>query len=165
MMEITESLLKRFWEKVDQRGPDECWEWVAGKDNANYGILRVGGRNHGASRISWEIHFGPIPEGLFVCHSCDNPPCVNPRHLWTGTNEDNIRDRHRKGRSSGGRQSGETNPQAKLTSTDVKRIRLEAASGRKQVDIAQEYQISQQQVSKIVLLERWRNLAVERPAP
>jgi hypothetical protein len=92
----------RFWEKVDKPGgADACWLWTGTPDVNGYGKLWwFDHTNKGkfAHRISWELHNGPIPDGLFVLHSCDNPPCVNPKHLFLGTQLDNMRDMVAKGR-------------------------------------------------------------------
>lgn len=93
----------RFWAKVDKSG--DCWVWTASvfRERLGYGKFQTGS-NRGESRVayahrvSWELHFGPIPNGLFVCHHCDNPPCVRPDHLFLGTAADNVRDMDRKGR-------------------------------------------------------------------
>lgn len=85
----------KFWKKVDRRGPDECWKWTGAINQAGYGAF---GNNH-AHRTSYEITYGPIPDGLFILHKCDNPPCVNPNHLFVGTHQDNMRDMISKGRA------------------------------------------------------------------
>jgi hypothetical protein len=93
----------RFWEKVDVRGPTECWPWLAAGGRAGCGRLRIGnnrwGRLVNAPRVAWFISRGEWPpENKHVCHRCDNPPCCNPAHLWLGTNSDNQRDCVTKGR-------------------------------------------------------------------
>lgn len=91
----------RYWAKVDKRGPDECWPWVAYRHGAGYGRINRGPAKAGqvfAHRVSWEIHYGSIPDGLYVLHRCDNPPCQNPAHLFVGTTADNMRDKVAKGR-------------------------------------------------------------------
>jgi hypothetical protein len=87
---------RRFWSKV-QKGPD-CWTWAGSRSAKGYGRLNVGGAVCQAHRVSWELHRGAIPSDLFVLHRCDNPPCVNPDHLFLGTALDNSRDMVSKGR-------------------------------------------------------------------
>lgn len=93
---------ERFWTKVDIRSKDECWEWQAGKNRQGYGKFRLGGRDSKtvhAHRVAWELHNGqPFPDGLMGCHTCDNPPCVNPHHIVPGTGSFNQQDMLRKGR-------------------------------------------------------------------
>lgn len=80
----------RFWAKVSQS--DGCWQWTGATTSWGYGVLRVKGHNVHAHRVSWELHNGPIPEEMFVCHKCDNPQCTNPEHLFIGTARDNALD-------------------------------------------------------------------------
>jgi len=112
-----------FWQKVDRRGPDECWEWTGSRHGKGYGMVGVGSRIvDKAHRVSWRMHNGLIPEGMHVLHHCDNPPCVNPAHLFIGTNDDNVRDKIAKGRQRV--PCGEAHGNAKLTERDVIEIRL-----------------------------------------
>lgn len=151
------ALCDRFWSKVDKRGPDECWPWKAHADQNGYGRIYGHSRVLRAHRVSWEMHNGPIPEGggyhgTCVLHRCDNPRCVNPAHLFLGTNADNAADRNSKGRSKGGCLRGEANPQAKLTEAQIADIR---ASEDVQHVIAARFGISQQHVSNVRRGGRW----------
>lgn len=107
-------LAERFWEKVSVKGPDDCWEWTGGKFADGYGAISVDGKPERASRVS-AILDGRDPQKLHVRHSCDNPPCVNPKHLLIGTAEQNMEDK-----VSRGRQFRPT----KLTNSQVKKIRM-----------------------------------------
>lgn len=93
------TLLERFFAKIDF-GPHTsgCHIWIGGKNQQNYGQFNAGGKQFRAHRFCYLTFIGPIPEGMFVCHSCDNPPCVNPDHLWIGTAKDNSDDKFKKGR-------------------------------------------------------------------
>lgn len=87
---------ERFWDKVVKT--ESCWLWDASVDRKGYGKINHNGKPKSAHRLSYEIAYGPIPEGMFVCHKCDNPPCVRPDHLFIGTNKDNMADMKSKGR-------------------------------------------------------------------
>src|SRR3954470_5960578 len=138
--------VERFWPKVERRGSDECWPWVGARQQTGYGILFKSSRPrrwHLAHRLSWELHNGPIPGGLHVLHRCDNPPCVNPAHLFLGTQADNNRDRGRKGRNGGHKIRGAANGRAKLSPTDVAAIRRAYGDGATQVALAARFGVSQ----------------------
>jgi hypothetical protein len=93
------SYTEKFWEKVKLSGLDDCWMWQATKDGNGYGMMKTNGRHERAHRVSHTLLKGTIPNGLFVCHTCDTPGCVNPAHLFLGTNDDNMKDMVAKGRS------------------------------------------------------------------
>src|SRR5687768_2088481 len=124
---ITRPLADRFWEKVDKRSPNECWNWVAAREHFGYGRVRFAHTHLLAHRVSWELTFGLIPHGQFVLHRCDNPSCVNPAHLFLGSTADNVTDRNRKNRQA--RQKGEKNGGSKLTIAQIQEIRARHAQG------------------------------------
>lgn len=135
---------------------DACWLWTAGKTSAGYGELHDGRRIITAHRYSWEKTNGPIPPGVFVCHHCDTPPCVNPAHLFLGTPGDNVRDAAAKHRLRPGNTVGEHNPAAKLTTADVVAIRqrsLPPSVGRQRLAI--EYGVSLATIKAIVSRRLW----------
>ena len=97
----TVKLETRFWSKVSIREKDECWPWTGKRDRDGYGKIRNHYKEVRAHRLSYELNIGDIPMGLVVCHSCDNPCCVNPKHLWVGTQQDNNKDKALKNRARG----------------------------------------------------------------
>lgn len=127
-----------------------CWVYSGFTDRRGYG--RIGGKM--AHRAAWERANGPIPEGMFVCHHCDRPPCINPAHLFVGTPQDNVDDKVRKGRQS--RLIGERNANVKLTAAEVRDIRLRySAGGVYMKDLAALFGVSQGHVSDIVNFRKW----------
>jgi len=87
----------RFWAKVAVKESNECWEWLAGKDKDGYGRFRYGKQKARANKVAWEITNGSIPTGRLICHTCNNPKCVNPNHLYLGTHKSNVDDRQNSG--------------------------------------------------------------------
>ena len=146
---------ERFWPKVDKSG--ECWVWTGYRNPSGYGELHRGRRGTGmvrAHRFSWELANGPIPRGLCVLHRCDNPPCVNPDHLWLGTKADNQRDMASKGRGTKTGLPGESNPNARLTRVEIHAIR--SASGESGNWLATKYGVTRNHIYTIRARRNWR---------
>ena len=153
----------RFWEKVDKRGQDECWPWTGFLNKYGYGQIGRGGKYGGqrlSSRLSYELHFGIVPDDLDVCHHCDNPACVNPSHLFLGTHADNMRDCWSKGRGrcDGAGRRGSTNGNHRLTEIQVETIRDLAKSGRSYRGLARQFSVSKTLVSFIVRRTVWTHI-------
>ena len=146
-----------FWKAVDKSG--DCWSWTGWCNPDGYGEFKMSYRTYLAHRLSYELANGEIAPGLCVCHSCDNPACVNPSHLFLGTQADNVRDRVSKGHCA--RVVGEDNPHSKLTADDVLAIRRLFASGKSKRSTAKGFDISHRQVTRIVNREQWGWLAAE----
>ena len=161
-MLIDDIVLKRFWQKVNINEVDSCWIWIAARNRQGYGEFFVNGKLMRAHRVSWMIMRGNIPSGLFCCHHCDNPPCVNPKHLFLGTQNDNMVDAIKKERNnlSGiiGRK-GEKNRQAKLTERDVLLIRdLYKNADYTKYKLSNIFSVSTQQIHWIVTNRRWTHI-------
>lgn len=160
MME-SKSLRQRFDEKY-QVLPNGCWEWT-GYKYQGYGRIGIwnGRRTKSAKayRVAFELFNGPIPQDSQVLHSCDNPSCVNPAHLRLGTHLDNMRDKNERGRQKlPPRVRGSGHHMSKLTESDVLAIR-QLAGTMSQSKIADQFGISFQQVSMIVLRKNWKHVA------
>jgi hypothetical protein len=150
----------RFWEYVNQDTGTNCWHWQSTLNKRGYGRIRNRAVNLMAHRFSWELHNGPIPDGLFVCHSCDNPRCVNPAHLWLGTRQDNMDDMMTKGRGSNPPvRRGDANNNATLTERDVRDIRARVANGETYTAIATTYSIHRSTAADIAKRKTWAHVA------
>jgi len=111
---LTSKDKSRFWAKVDKSGPNGCWLWTAAKDKDGYGRFQLQGRPVYAQRVAYQLCVGPIGQGLLALHRCDNPPCVNPAHLFLGSVRDNAEDASTKGRAATGERSGShTHPECR----------------------------------------------------
>jgi hypothetical protein len=150
---IAQKDLNRFWAKVDKSG--DCWEWMAYKQP--YGQYWNGKRLVQAHRFSYELANGPIPDGLCVLHNCDNPGCVNPAHLFLGTQKDNIRDALEKGRLVN--QKGENNPRSILTEKKVLTVRAEYKTGKTSCrKLGREHGIDYKHINNIINRKNWSHI-------
>jgi len=158
----------RFWAKVDtSAGMDGCWLWTGALTEAGgYGRFdAVKGQSGRAHRFAYELLVGPIPDGLLVCHHCDNPPCVNPSHLFIGTAKDNVADMVRKDRVWRGgvpadrQPRGERHYMARLTEAQVRELRARAGAGEVQAALAREYGVADETVSAIMHRRTWAHVA------
>lgn len=118
---------------------DDCWEYRFWQTGRGYGRVWIGATTMHAHRFAWELAYGPVPSGMLVCHRCDNPPCVNPEHLFLGTPRDNARDRDAKGRHRGN---------VKISPTDREDIRALHAAGMSQAAIARKYAVSKPTITR-----------------
>ncbi len=136
----------RFWAKVDKS--KDCWEWTGYRMTDGYGVIRIDKEMVLAHRFSYELQNGPTPDGACVCHSCDNPACVNPAHLWIGTHADNMQDKtnkNRRGRS------------AKLTESQITEIRRRYTNDHvTQKMLAVEYGVCRENIGYIVRRDTWQ---------
>jgi hypothetical protein len=149
---MSKPLAERFWAKV-KRG-NACWIWKAYRNANGYGTIGQGGRQAPhllAHRVSWMIHFGPIPEKLAVLHKCDNPACVKPSHLFLGTHDDNMKDAAVKGRTA----KGEGHGLSKLKKSAIFLIRSMEC---RQTEIADTFGITQSNVSRIRNNHTWKHI-------
>lgn len=144
---------ERFMSKVDTSG--ECWIWTGYRDKKmGYGMFWMNGTMRLSHRVAYEMFNAPIEGGLHVCHSCDNPACVNPSHLWLGTNADNVADKIAKRRDRNLR--GQEHPMAKLNEDIVRWIRQSDLSGRA---LAKELGVDRTTIQYIRQRKLWRHVA------
>ena len=180
-MAVKQDISVRFWSKVYVDGPllahvvelGQCWMWTGARFRQGYGQINIGRRrNDGAHRLSWRLNCGAIPDGLRVCHHCDNPGCVRPGHLFLATAKGNFEDMCKKGRrkiATGDRRNfarhpeqlprGENHRCAKLTEERVRHLRARVAAGERQVDLAREVGISRSSMSSLILRESWKHVS------
>lgn len=149
--------MKRFWDKVDISG--DCWEWKATTITGGYGHFGLNGELVLAHRFSYSLVYGEIPEGMCICHHCDNPGCVRPSHLFMGTRSDNARDMVAKGRDRQPDSRGERQGASKLVENDVREIRRLYVTGRvTQALLSKMWRVSKQHVHDIVHRKKWKHI-------
>ncbi len=174
---IPQEQINRFWSKVRISGQQECWEWQGGIGHNGYGLCRINGRTIRVHRFAYTVTYGPIPDGMNVCHACDNRKCVNPAHLWLGTQAENIKDCIQKGRqphpkgignprlvspgvgfgSGVGFGTGPDNANNVLSAEQVAEIRSRYASGGvSHEDLAQQYGVARTHIGRIVRRQVWK---------
>lgn len=146
-------------ERASQLDPDACWFSTRKPTTNGYDRLSVHGERHGAHRLMYELIFGVIPPGLFVCHACDNPACINPRHLWLGTAADNRADCVEKGRHT----RGTSHHAAKLNEANVRSIRKAHDQGATERELAEHFGVSLRTIHAVITRKTWKH--VEEVAP
>lgn len=151
------TLTTRFWNKVDKgTRHDGCWLWT-GTTLSGYGTIRGEGKPRVATHVSWFLHHGEWPNdlGLWVLHKCDNPPCVNPAHLFLGTQQDNMRDSAKKGRKAVGEAAGG----AKLTEADVRAIRRACLAGdMTREELGKKFGVHPNTIGNVVTRKTWAHV-------
>lgn len=169
----TDTVKSRFFKHINKDNKNGCWEWIGSKTKrGNYGQFSLNGKPVRAHRLSFEFENGPIPEGMFICHKCDNPACVNPDHLFLGTQKENMADCVLKGRNSPPPHSigefhplklhperaahGEKHGCAKLTLVDVNDICEKARNGSTRQELADEYHVDKSSIYRIVHGKTWK---------
>jgi len=135
-----------FWSRVGRNTEESCWEWTGGHYKSGYGYFRWEGKSRLSHRLAWELSVGPIPNGLFVCHTCNNPSCINPRHLFLGSQEENMQHMVQEGRHRGN---------AKLNEEDILEIRHLYSVGVPVREIAEKFQIHSNSVWRCVTGKAW----------
>jgi len=146
--------MKRFWNKVVKR-TNGCWEWTASIAWNGYGRFKYAGKMALAHRVSYILKYGPVPDGMMVCHTCDNRKCVNPDHLFLGSHQDNMDDMVTKGRGATKDQTRAKNGNAKLSENDVMTIKGRLEQGDKNTHIAKDFGVHHSTISAIKRSVSW----------
>lgn len=165
MEPLHESVAERFWVNVGvTNDPEDCWEWmgeIIGSRDSSRGEFWMGGKKHSSSRAAWILAVGPIPDGLWVLHTCDNGRCCNPAHLYLGTAKDNVRDMMERGRARMGLhmrnnpRCGEQSSRAILTEVVVQELRAARLTGKSYEQLGREFGISKATVCQVVTGTTW----------
>jgi len=150
---LAKSLEQRLMEKVARQAND-CWQWTGNHHQYGYGLLKIDGKQIRAHRISWELKNGAIPAGLHILHRCDTPSCVNPDHLFLGTQADNIADKLAKGRQA----RGERLHSSKLKVVQVIEIKRLLAAGAKNRTLARQFDVTPTAIRAIAAGRAWKHI-------
>ena len=151
----TPPIEEHFWSRVQILGPNDCWLWQASRNRKGYGQVSVNSESVPAHRVAWELTYGPIPDGLWVLHKCDNPPCTNPSHLFLGTNADNVADKVAKNRQPVGTKTHN----AKLTEQQVIEARQRFAEGGITITaLAEECGVNRITMKNVLQCNTWRHI-------
>lgn len=151
-------LLNRFIKKINFKGQNDCWEWTSSILKNGYGTFYYKGKRIYAHRFAYVLFIKPIPDRKLICHTCDNPSCVNYKHLFLGTNQDNVNDRNQKGKVS----KGEKHPNSKLTESqviEIKKALLKPYKGQIN-DLAKKYNVSIRTIENIKYSKTWNHIKV-----
>jgi hypothetical protein len=144
-----------FWARVDKSGGEgACWPYTGATRANGYGRLRIEGRYELAHRVAYRLANGQVPSDMFVCHSCDNPICCNPSHLWLGDHADNMADRQQKGRYA----TGEQHPQSRLTLSQAAAIMRRAMAGETAIALAAQHGVHYSTIRRLITSKRWAAL-------
>jgi len=152
--DINSKIKERFFSKIEKT--DTCWIWNSVRLTGNYGYFKYLGKYVRAHRMSYILANGHIPDNLLVLHTCDNPPCVNPEHLYLGTQKDNIKDKFDRGRNPN--VNGSKNPVSKLSENEVLKIRELNKEKYSNEIIAKMFSIDSSAVSLIINRKRWKHI-------
>ena len=154
------AVIARFLSNImDRSNEDACWRWVGIKNSNGYGRFSLGNKHRLAHRTSYQMFVGEIPAGMNVCHSCDNRLCVNPNHLWLGTQSENLKDAVSKGRMFRPDTTGERNGNRKLDWERVRAIRKMVASGERKSKVARVFGVAHSTINFIINNETWKEAA------
>ena len=153
--------LERLMLYVDRSGgPDSCWPYMKARNRHGYGVMGTKHGNWMAHRLAYEVAYGPIPTGKYVLHTCDNPPCCNPRHLFVGDQQANMDDMWRKGRQQSylSMAVGERIKQSKLTEAQVIEMRRRFDAGERPTSLGREFGVSSTQAWNICHRRWWKHI-------
>ena len=149
-------VLARFFSRVNYGAAGECWNWMHDLNSTGYGKFSLNNKTMMAHRVAFQIFGEAIPKGKVVCHSCDNRRCVNPAHLWLGTQSDNLKDAVKKGRMFRPDARASLNGNTKLNWDDVREIRRQVLSGIRKADVARYFGVSNSTISNISNNQTWK---------